>query len=124
MRLSTFVAISEVLNEVPRLLPIEEPWFTPQFFIDAILRGLGIKKFCLDPASPNPPTVPCKRFYTERDGGLWLPWDGDYIWCNPPYDQMAAWTTKLVAEHAEGRARRVVALVPAFIANLHGGCSR
>ena len=77
----------------------------------AVAAILPAARFDLDPASPAPPTVPCADFYTERDGGLWLPWRGT-TFVNPPYDDVPRWLAKAADELAAGRAERIVALVP------------
>ena len=77
----------------------------------AILQALSLDRFDLDPASPAPSTVPCADFFTERDGGLWLPWCGT-TFVNPPYDDVPRWLAKAADEFAAGRADRIVALVP------------
>jgi DNA N-6-adenine-methyltransferase (Dam) len=92
----------------------EPTWSTPPHITAAVLQAFGREQFCLDPASPNPPTTPCERFYTVKDDGLACPWDGDLVWCNPPYGpgQLQKWIFKAIAEHQAGRTRKLVLLVP------------
>ncbi len=61
--------------------------------------------------------VPAKRHMTKDDtemGSLLLPWDGDFIWLNPPYSRRAwaVFLEKAAREVAADRAGIVVALVP------------
>ena len=49
--------------------------------------------------------------FTERDGGLWLPWHG-VTFVNPPYDDVPRWLGKAAEEYEAGRATSVVGLVP------------
>lgn len=111
-RVCSYESVCKALNETPRLLPVITPWYTPRPLLDAMLTGLGIDQFDLDPASPDAPTVPCTRHYSEVDGGLWLPWEGRTIWCNPPYDDVPSWTAKAINEFGSGRAQRLLFLVP------------
>ena len=111
-RVCTFEAVCSALGETAKLRPLEATWSTPETLVLAVLNGLAIKRFCLDPCSPHQPTIPCAHHFTERDGSLWLPWRGNYIWCNPPYDQMPAFTAKMLEEFADGRAHRIISLIP------------
>ena len=110
-RVATFERLCRALDEVPVLRPKEATWWTPPDLVRAILSALDIDRFDLDPASPSPPTVPCRAFHTERDGGLWLPWQG-VTFVNPPYDDVPRWLAKAVEEYKAGRAACVIALVP------------
>jgi hypothetical protein len=67
-----------LLLPLPYEWPLEAPrkksrktrtWTTPPHFIAAVLAGLGIEHFDLDAASPEEPSVPCRRWFTERDNG-------------------------------------------------------
>ena len=50
---------------------------------------------------------------TQEDDGLSLPWHGT-VFVNPPYGRtLSAWVAKAHREVREGRARTVVALLPA-----------
>lgn len=111
-RVESYEAVCAALNERPELRPVTVPWYTPRPLLDAMLTGLGIDQFDLDPASPAPPTVPTASYYTEQDGGLWLPWTGRTVYCNPPYDAMVPWTQKALEEVATGRAERLLYLIP------------
>ncbi|MCB1504443.1 MAG: hypothetical protein KDJ47_05650 [Hyphomicrobiaceae bacterium] len=111
-RVESYEAVCAALDERPELRPVTVPWYTPKPLLDAMLTGLGIDQFDLDPASPAPPTVPTAAYYTEQDGGLWLPWEGRTVYCNPPYSEMIPWTLKALAEVATGRAERLLFLIP------------
>ena len=109
---ATYETVCKALGERPRLLTIVPTWYTQEPLLRAILDGLGLDRFDLDPASPCPPTAPTRTYFTERDGGLWLPWTARTVWCNPPYDQVPAWTDKARAEITAGRAQRLLLLIP------------
>lgn len=111
-RVSTLEAVANALGVPARLVKKEDPWTTPRPLIDAILAGLGIEEFCLDAASPDPPHVPCAKFYTEKDDALVLPWHGEHVFCNPPYGQLFGWSDKMLDEVRSGRAKRLVAIQP------------
>lgn len=95
---------------------VREPtWFTPPHVLDAVLRAFRRDRFCLDVASPDPPTVPCERFYTKDDDGLAQPWNGDLVWANPPYDEkpgLRAWIEKGVAEYRAKNIRCLCVIIP------------
>ena len=50
------------------------------------------------------------RFWTESDDGLAQPWDGERVWCNPPYGNEQKGFVKKAAER---RAEVSVLLIPA-----------
>jgi hypothetical protein len=39
-------------------------------------------------------------------------WIGDHVWNNPPYERLAPWVDKSIAEHTSGRAKRIALLIP------------
>jgi ATPase family associated with various cellular activities (AAA) len=61
---------------------VETTWSTPPHITQAILQAFKVEKFSLDPASPEPPTVPCSRYFTKETDGLAQNWDGDLIYLN------------------------------------------
>jgi hypothetical protein len=84
--------------------PVWEPavgatveWYTPPGLFDS----LGIR-FDLDVAAPpgGVAWVPCDKYLTAEDNGLWVPWSGR-VWCNPPYDDVDPWAEKIAA-HGDG----------------------
>jgi hypothetical protein len=44
--------------------------------------------------------------------GLREPWDGQYIWCNPPYSKPGPWVDKAIREHKAAPEKRIVLLIP------------
>jgi hypothetical protein len=99
-----------------RLKIMREPtWSTPPHVTAAVLQAFNSECFCLDPASPVPPVIPCERWFTVKDDGLRQSWLGDLVWCNPPYGpgHLQKWILKGIAEHEAGRARKLVLLIPA-----------
>ena len=72
-------------------------------------------KFDLDPcaARKSRTRVRARVHFTEEDDGLSLPWHG-VVFVNPPYGRtLGLWVAKAHHEVQEGRARTVVALLPA-----------
>lgn len=50
-----------------------------------------------------------ERFYDLESDGLAQSWEGERVWCNPPYSNIAAWVDRA----ADGDADLVVMLLPA-----------
>lgn len=51
----------------------------------------------------------CERYYDREMDGLNQPWEGEIVWCNPPYSDIKPWVRKA----HENREATVVMLVPA-----------
>src|SRR5581483_1067346 len=93
-------------------------WYTPAEYLEAARAVLGY--IDLDPASCAEAnrTVQARRYYTQEENGLLLPWFGR-VWCNPPYTQVRpgqssikAWVEKLVSSYWLGEIEAAIALVP------------
>lgn len=81
-------------------------WRTPQYLFDALDREF---KFTVDAASTHENALVDKH-WTIREDGLAQSWDGERVWCNPPYGrQISQWVRK--ASEAVGGV--VVMLIPA-----------
>jgi hypothetical protein len=88
-------------------------WETPAALLEALHGVFG--RFDLDPCAARKTRVAvrARTHYTVEDDGLSLPWHGA-VFVNPPYGRtLAAWIAKAHREAASGRARIVVALLPA-----------
>ena len=58
-----------------------------------------------------PENAKCKRFFTPKDNGLLMPWDG-ICWCNPPYGrEIGKWVKKCYEESRKDNTT-VVMLIP------------
>ena len=80
-------------------------WPTPQALFDQLDAEFH---FTVDVAA-TPTNTKCPKFYTVDDDGLSQDWDGEVVWCNPPYGrQITHWVHKAVSCEAT-----VVMLVPA-----------
>ena len=51
----------------------------------------------------------CDRYFTLEDDGLTQSWEGERVWCNPPYSDIPRWVEKA----HESLAQAVVMLLPA-----------
>lgn len=68
-------------------------WETPQNLFDEMNNFFG---FTLD-AAASPENAKCPNYFTERDNGLEKSWEGEIVFCNPPY---GAYRTPLWVEKA------------------------
>lgn len=84
--------------------------------------------FTLDAAASHENAL-CRLYYTEAglweqddDGpaeldpsvdGLTGSWEGESVWCNPPFSELEAWTDKAWSEFGTGCVESIVMLVPA-----------
>lgn len=92
-----------------------QAWTTPPDVVARVVDVLGA--IDLDPCSPTrsrqTAPVPAGAYYTEEDDGLSLPWYGR-VYANPPYGRaLPRWVAKCREEADAGRARPVLALIPA-----------
>lgn len=110
-RVASYEAVCAALDEQPRLSAITPTWWTPKDIVDGCMSALQIATFDIDPCSPTPPVVNCKRHFSERDGGLWFAWTGD-VWFAPPYDAVPLWIDKAIAEFNSGRVSRIIGVLP------------
>ena len=58
-------------------------WWTPRELIVVVDNEFY---FDLDAAASSENAV-CERFISKEQDALIIPWDGDAVWCNPPYGQ-------------------------------------
>lgn len=86
-----------------------DDWATPPDVFARISAIYG--PFDLD-ACCRTETAKVEAFYTKEHDGLTAPWHGR-VWVNPPYSDPGTWLRKAIAEVTEGRATRVVLLLPA-----------
>ncbi len=48
-------------------------------------------------AAPHNAKLP--RFWTRKDDGLAQSWDGERVWCNPPFSRLEPWAEKAHHSH-------------------------
>ena len=61
----------------------KDDWETPQDFYDNLNKEF---RFTLDPCC-TPDNAKCKKYYTPDDDGLIKDWQGETVFCNPPYSK-------------------------------------
>ena len=83
-------------------------WETPVEFFNELDKEFN---FTLDVCA-NETNHKCKRYYTEKEDGLSKSWEGETVWCNPPYSakEQNEWVKKC---YEESRHTTVVMLLPA-----------
>lgn len=82
-------------------------WETPQAFFDELDREFH---FTLDPCC-TPETAKCSKYYTPAENGLLQDWNGETVFCNPPYGrELPKWIEKCAKE---SKHAKVVMLIPA-----------
>ena len=87
----------------------DETWYTPQDFFNSLNNEF---KFTLDPCC-SVETAKCSKFYTEKEDGLIQDWQGETVFCNPPYGKkIKDWVKKCYFE-SKKPLTTVVMLIPA-----------
>lgn len=85
-------------------------WTTPMWLFRILERLHG--PFELDVAATKD-NRKCENYFDRATNGLWQPWGGVKVWCNPPYcTGIANWIVKAYAESLEGA--KVTCLLPAY----------
>lgn len=89
-------------------------WWTPRSLVEVILGEFPID---LDAAADAENAI-CPRFITKEMDALTAPWDGRYVWCNPPYGEGNSRTiaefVKRGYEQSVEQHNTVVMLLPAY----------
>ena len=84
-----------------------DEWETP----DTLFESLNtIFNFTLDAASSDD-NFKLPKHYTINDDGLSKSWEGERVFCNPPYSQVKKWVKKSYDER--NKAEVIVLLIPA-----------
>ncbi len=84
-------------------------WATPQSFYDKLEKEFN---FTLDPCATKD-NAKCKRFFTKDDDGLLQNWEGEVVFCNPPYGrELRKWVEKCSIE-SQKPFTTCVMLIPA-----------
>lgn len=87
----------------------KDDWETPQEFFDEWNKQFH---FTID-ACANDSNHKCKRYFSKEQNGLEHDWQGETVWCNPPYGRnIASWVRKCWLE-AQKKDTKVIALLPA-----------
>ena len=88
----------------------EECWETPQDFFDELDEEFHFTvDVCADQSNHK-----CVRYYTEKKDGLQQSWQGEVVWCNPPYGRkIGKWVEKSFDEVYKNGCKIAVLLLPA-----------
>lgn len=89
----------------------KDDWETPRALFEDLDREFH---FTLDPCCTHQ-NAKCQKHYTAEDDGLTKDWQGETVFCNPPYSKVGnqdAWIKKCY-EEAQKPGTLVVALIPA-----------
>jgi site-specific DNA-methyltransferase (adenine-specific) len=85
----------------------DEVWATPQDFFDTLNEEFH---FTLDPCA-LPENAKCSKYFTPEDDGLQQDWDGEIVFCNPPYcRKVSDWVQKAYYESKKPNTRVVMLL--------------
>ena len=84
-------------------------WETPQNFFDELDKEFH---FTLDPCA-TPGNAKCKKYYTVKEDGLKQDWQGETVFCNPPYGKAIKNWVKKCYEESRKPNTTVVMLIPA-----------
>lgn len=85
-----------------------EDWETPHELFEQLHREFG---FTVDAASTDE-NAKIERHYTEENDGLIQSWEGETVFCNPPYGRkIAAWVKKAYEESRKPNTT-VVLVIP------------
>ena len=84
-------------------------WETPQDFFDKLNKEFN---FTLDPCA-TPQNAKCKKFYTIKEDGLKQNWQGETVFCNPPYGRAIKDWVRKCYEESKKPSTIVVMLIPA-----------
>ena len=84
-----------------------DEWETPRWLFDRLNERFS---FTIDVAATRENRL-CDAWYDSRDDGLTQSWEGERVFCNPPYSQISLWAHKFAFEAKN--ASLIVALIPA-----------
>ncbi len=86
-----------------------DQWETPQNLFNKLNKEFD---FTLDPCADEN-NHKCKKYYTKEIDGLSQCWEGERVFCNPPYGrEIGAWVRKCYLHSKDGDGVAVM-LVPA-----------
>lgn len=84
-------------------------WCTPQEFFNELDSEFH---FTLD-AAATAVSAKCRRYFTQEDDGLQKSWQGERVFCNPPYGtELSKWVKKAY-EESLNPGTLIVMLIPA-----------
>ena len=84
-------------------------WATPQDFYDNLNKEFN---FTLDPCATSE-NAKCEKYFTIKENGLNQDWQGEAVFCNPPYGRAIKDWVKKCYEESKKENTKVVMLIPA-----------
>lgn len=84
-------------------------WATPQEFFNKLDKEFN---FTLDPCATSE-SAKCKKYYTVIEDGLKQDWQGETVFCNPPYGRAVKDWVKKCYEESKKPNTNVIMLIPA-----------
>ena len=84
-----------------------DEWETPQSIFDSLNSEFH---FTLDPCATEQ-NHKCGLYYTKEEDGLQQNWEGQTVFCNPPYSKIADWVEKAYRENRQDHTV-IVLLIP------------
>ncbi len=86
----------------------KDTWETPIAFFKELNNEFN---FTLDPCCYEN-SAKCQKYYTPKEDGLIQSWEGEIVFCNPPYGRaMYSWVKKC-SEESKKSNTKVVMLIP------------
>ena len=113
--MSAGASIQEALFEVaPKVVPNEKDQrFTLRETDEWARKVAKVSQWHLDVAACEESHL-ADRYFTVETDGLAQDWDAPFVWCNPPYSDIAPWVRKAWLEMSKPKGPHVVAmLIPA-----------
>lgn len=86
-----------------------DQWSTPQDLYDKLNKEFN---FTLDPCADEC-NHKCDKFYTKEQDGLKQDWEGETVFCNPPYGRAIKKWVKKCYDESQKRNTKGVMLIPA-----------
>lgn len=84
-------------------------WETPEWFFESLDKEFH---FTLDPCASRE-NAKCEKYYTKEEDGLAQDWEGETVFCNPPYGRELKKWIKKCYEEAQKPKTKIVMLIPA-----------
>ena len=86
-----------------------DQWATPQDFFDKLNEEF---KFTLNPCA-DAINHKCEKYFTKEQNGLQQDWEGNTVFCNPPYGRETGKWVKKCHDEAQKPNTTCVMLIPA-----------
>jgi site-specific DNA-methyltransferase (adenine-specific) len=91
-----------------KTLTTRNDWATPKNFFDLLDHRFH---FTLDPCASDT-NHKCNKYYTVKDNGLAISWQGETAFVNPPFSESTKWIEKSWRESTKPKTE-VIMIIPA-----------